>query len=137
MDDEAEQPIPSSSLPLPSPVLIKYRFPKTYRHTKLDALLTRQRLTAEARALVRCARMNVQVPGLRMVDHRNGILAIEWIDGWSVREVLGGGQEDDEGVIDEEELAEVDDAPGADTQAQDELRALGVDNGMELPSIQL
>lgn len=88
----------SSSLsPLPpTPVLLKHRFPKQYRHPTLDALLTRQRLTAEARALVKCKRAGVAVPGLRMVDVRAGTLAIEWVDGWSVRQVLGGGQEEDE-----------------------------------------
>jgi hypothetical protein len=49
----------------------------------------------------------VRVPGLRVVDLKSGVLGVEWIDGWSVREVLGGGQEDD-GLpeVDEEEEAE-------------------------------
>ncbi|GJN91943.1 hypothetical protein Rhopal_004971-T1 [Rhodotorula paludigena] len=56
--------------------------------------LTRQRLTSEARALVRCSKAGVRVPGLRLVDVRQGCLGMEWIEGWSVREVLGGGQEE-------------------------------------------
>ncbi|GAA6022158.1 hypothetical protein JCM11491_005109 [Sporobolomyces phaffii] len=76
-------------------ILLKHRFPKRYRHPTLDAQLTRQRLTSEARALVRCLKAGVRVPGLRVVDAKSGALGLEWIDGWSVREVLGGGQEDD------------------------------------------
>ncbi|GAA5841068.1 hypothetical protein JCM5353_001371, partial [Sporobolomyces roseus] len=78
----------SSQLP-PISILLKHRFPKRYRHPTLDAQLTRQRLTSEARALVRCLKAGVRVPGLRVVDVKSGALGVEWIDGWSVREVLG------------------------------------------------
>jgi hypothetical protein len=44
---------------------------------------------------VRCLKAGVRVPGLRVVDVKSGSLGVEWIDGWSVREVLGGGQEED------------------------------------------
>lgn len=113
------------------PVLIKHRFPKTYRHSNLDVLLTRQRLTAEARALVRAARCGVNVPGLRIVDHREGILGIEWIEGWSVREVLGGGQDDVPDVLeeDEDDDNEVDVVEGDDTEVRDRLRQMGVEDG--------
>ncbi|GAA5846241.1 hypothetical protein JCM3766R1_000762 [Sporobolomyces carnicolor] len=76
-------------------ILLKHRFPKRYRHPTLDAQLTRQRLMSEARALVRCLKADVRVPGLRIVDVKSGALGVEWIEGWSVREVLGGGQEED------------------------------------------
>lgn len=97
---------PPSSCPLgeatPAPVLLKHRFPKRYRHPTLDAQLTRQRLVSEARSLVRCLKAGVRVPALRLVDIRQGCLGMEWIDGWTVREILGGGQ-DDEGVAVESE----------------------------------
>nr|GAT55353.1 bud32 protein kinase [Mycena chlorophos] len=82
------------------PVLLKHRFQKGYRHPSLDSSLTRSRVTGEARALVKCLRAGVNVPGLRMVDAAEGILGIEWIDGLSVRKLLPGGTPEEE---DEEE----------------------------------
>jgi len=57
------------------------------------------------------------VPGLRFVDAANGVLGIEWVNGKSVRYLLGsrdegeeGDQDEDEGenaaVVDEDPLAE-------------------------------
>ncbi|BGP28325.1 serine/threonine-protein kinase bud32 [Rhodotorula toruloides] len=92
--------------PPPVPILVKYRFPKRYRHPTLDAQLTRQRLTSEARALVRCMKAGVTVPGLRLVDVKQGCLGMEWIDGWSVREILGGGQDDVAEDAEEEVVAD-------------------------------
>lgn len=74
-------------------VLIKYRFPKTYRHPTLSAQLTALRTTAEARALVRCGRAGVNTPRIICVDEQQGVLGLELIDGHSVRELLGGGAE--------------------------------------------
>jgi hypothetical protein len=71
------------------PVLLKYRFPKKYRHPALSAQLTRARITSEARSLARCARGGVRVPQVVLVDVDSGIIGIEWIDGMSVRSVLG------------------------------------------------
>ncbi|KIK46840.1 hypothetical protein CY34DRAFT_75277, partial [Suillus luteus UH-Slu-Lm8-n1] len=70
--------------------LLKHRFRKNYRHPSLDASLTRQRIAGEARALMRCMRSGVTVPGIRMVDVNEGVLGIEWIDGKSVRQLLPG-----------------------------------------------
>lgn len=86
---------PASSSSPPS-WLLKYRFPKTYRHPHLSQTITAQRTVSEARALVRCARYGVEVPVVELVDEKEGILALEWIEGASVREWLGGGAEDDE-----------------------------------------
>ena len=107
-------------------MLLKHRFPKQYRHPTLDHQLTRQRLTAEARALVRCTKWGVCVPGLRVVDVQRGVLGIEWIDGWSVRQVLGGGQEEDElpGENDEENQEE-----GEVDEAEVVLERVGVSQG--------
>ncbi|KAI5998343.1 kinase-like domain-containing protein [Pisolithus orientalis] len=76
-----------------APVLLKYRFNKRYRHPSLDASLTRQRVAGEARALMRCLRSGVNVPGIRMVDAAEGVLGLEWVDGKSVRVLLPGGSE--------------------------------------------
>ena len=62
-------------------------------------------------------RCGVSVPGLRFVDAANGVLGIEWVNGRSVRHLLGsrdegeeGGQDEDEGEneagVDEDPLAE-------------------------------
>ncbi|KAI5998332.1 hypothetical protein F5J12DRAFT_849741 [Pisolithus orientalis] len=75
------------------PVLLKYRFNKRYRHLSLDASLARQRVAGEARALMRCLRSGVNVPGIRMVDAAEGVLGLEWVDGKSVRVLLPGASE--------------------------------------------
>ncbi|KAL4247187.1 EKC/KEOPS complex subunit BUD32 [Abortiporus biennis] len=105
------------------PVLFKYRFHKQYRHPTLDTSLTKARVQGEARAILRCLRAGVKVPGIRMVDAPEGVLGIEWIDGKSVRFLLGGGAEG------EEEIEEVDDAVAdedEDSEQEDFLRDYGV-----------
>jgi TP53 regulating kinase and related kinases len=45
-------------------------------------------------------RVGVSVPGIRFVDLVEGVLGIEWIDGQSVRALLGGDPEpEDEDVL--------------------------------------
>ncbi|CAA7264457.1 unnamed protein product [Cyclocybe aegerita] len=73
------------------PVLLKYRFKKHYRHAALDTSLTKSRVAGEARALLKCLRSGVNVPGVRMVDASEGLLGIEWIDGKSVKSLLPSG----------------------------------------------
>lgn len=54
------------------------------------------------------------MPGLRFVDAANGVLGIEWVNGRSIRFLLGSGDEGEEAdgnedgvvVVDEEPLAE-------------------------------
>ena len=93
-----------ASTSTPHPVILKHRFPKTYRHPTLNASLTKTRLAYEARALSRCLRAGVSVPAVIWVDEAGGTLGLERIDGWSVREILGGGAEGEIEVIDEEEV---------------------------------
>ncbi|KAK0471369.1 kinase-like domain-containing protein [Armillaria novae-zelandiae] len=88
------------------PVLLKYRFKKQYRHPSLDANLTRSRVAGEARAILKCLRSGVNVPGIRMVDAAEGVLGIEWIDGQSVRKLLPGGVEEEEGPANSDSLEE-------------------------------
>ncbi|RSH78985.1 serine/threonine-protein kinase bud32 [Apiotrichum porosum] len=107
----------TSSTPAPTPVILKHRFPKTYRHPTLDASLTKTRLQFEARALARAGRAGVTVPKVLLVDEPAGILGIERVEGWSVREVLGGGAEGEVEIDHAEEVErEVgDDGPAAAT----------------------
>ncbi len=114
----------------PSPLLIKHRFAKQYRHPVLDAQLTRARVSAEARALTRCARAGVVVPTVQVVDADNGIIGMEWVEGWSVREVLGGGAEGEEEVeVDVEDLEEEGDEAEERSEAEQALERMGVSQG--------
>jgi TP53 regulating kinase-like protein len=47
---------------------LKVRPRKAYRHPALDARLTKQRILAESRVLVKCAKEGVRVPGVLAVD---------------------------------------------------------------------
>lgn len=116
-EDEASRRDPPASIT----ILLKHRFPKQYRHPSLDSQLTRQRLTSEARALVRCIKAGVSVPALRLVDARQGCLGMEWIDGWTVRELLGGGQEDDQVPSTRDD--------GQASRVGHDLEAMGIDEG--------
>ncbi|KAF2502282.1 kinase-like protein [Lophium mytilinum] len=73
-----------------TPVALKYRPPKPYRHPLLDKRLTRARLLAEARVLVKCAREGVQVPEVVAVGVEEGWVALGWVEGGTVRGVLDG-----------------------------------------------
>lgn len=69
-------------------VALKYRPKKSYRHPTLDARLTKARILAEARVLVRCRKEGVLVPGVLGLDWEEGWLACEWIEGKTVRVCL-------------------------------------------------
>jgi TP53 regulating kinase-like protein len=56
------------------------------------------------------------VPGLRFVDAANGVLGIEWVNGKSVRFVLGSGDEGE-------------DADGDEDVVEDPLIEYGVSKG--------
>ncbi|KAL5500992.1 BUD32 [Sanghuangporus vaninii] len=90
-------PPPSSkgSPDVPEPVLLKHRFKKNYRHASLNSTLTKARVGGEARALMRCLRSGVRVPGIRMVDALEGVVGMEWIEGKSVRVLLGAEEDSD------------------------------------------
>lgn len=119
----------TSALPQSVPLLLKHRFQKRYRHPSLDAQLTKQRLSSEARCLIRCAKFGVKAPALRFVDLKEGILAMEWIEGGSVRECLGGGADDDAGAYDEEE----EDAAEAEAEdVREFMQRMGVEQGTAL-----
>lgn len=70
------------------PCALKYRPSKPYRHPILDARLTKARILAEARVLVRCRRDGLPVPAVYCVDEAAGWLMMEWIDGAPVRQSI-------------------------------------------------
>ncbi|PAV14995.1 bud32 kinase [Pyrrhoderma noxium] len=89
------------------PVLFKYRFKKNYRHPTLNASLTKSRVNGEARALKKCQISGVCVPRVHMVNASEGVIALEWIEGNSVRVLLGEEDEESEPLeANEEQNAE-------------------------------
>jgi TP53 regulating kinase-like protein len=94
-----------------TPVALKYRPPKPYRHPVLDKRLTKQRLLAEARVLVKCAREGVAVPAVVALSGEEGWLGLGWVEGGTVRGVLDewvgkvglGTEEEEEAAAQKEE----------------------------------
>lgn len=76
-------------------MILKYRFPKKYRHPTLDKALNKQRIQSEVKSLNKAVSLGVQVPRVIFVDSRDGMLALEFLDGYSVREWLGSKGEGD------------------------------------------
>ncbi|KAI9705137.1 MAG: TP53 regulating kinase [Candelina mexicana] len=89
------------------PCALKHRPSKPYRHPTLDARLTRHRILAEARVLVKCRREGVQVPAVYALDWEQGWLMMEWIEGGTIRGILDDwlhtGDEEKEGWEEEVE----------------------------------
>ncbi|OJD33219.1 serine threonine-protein kinase bud32 [Diplodia corticola] len=70
------------------PAILKHRPAKPYRHPTLDRRLTKQRILAEARTLVRLRREGVAVPGVLACDWDAGWLLMEFIPGHTIRACL-------------------------------------------------
>ncbi|KAJ8110568.1 hypothetical protein OPT61_g6630 [Boeremia exigua] len=77
-----------------TPAVVKYRPPKPYRHPTLDKRLTKSRLLAEARSLVRVKREGVNVPGVLGCDADAGWLVLEYVNGRTIRKVLDSWAEE-------------------------------------------
>lgn len=59
--------------------IIKERFSKKYRHPILDEKLTKERLKAEARSLLRCKLIGIRTPTIYLTDIDNGLLVLEYL----------------------------------------------------------
>jgi len=70
------------------PAALKIRPAKPWRHPTLDKRLTRQRILAESRVLVKCRREGVPVPAVLAVDWEVGWSVGEWIEGVTVKEAI-------------------------------------------------
>lgn len=79
-------------LPPNRAAIAKERFQKTYRHSVLDARLTKSRCKAEAKSLLRARRGGVACPAVWGVQIP--ILYLEFLEGPTVRKYLedGGGE---------------------------------------------
>ncbi|QIW96133.1 hypothetical protein AMS68_001651 [Peltaster fructicola] len=84
---------------------LKVRPSKAWRHPKLDRQLTRQRILAEARVLVKCLQKGIRVPAVLSLDWEAGWLGLEWIGGKTVKQAIRTRtQASDLETVDEDEL---------------------------------
>ncbi|XP_029177859.1 EKC/KEOPS complex subunit Tp53rk [Nylanderia fulva] len=60
--------------------LVKERFVKNYRHPELDARLTKDRIRAEARAIIRAKSAGVATPALYLVDIERRSIYMEYVE---------------------------------------------------------
>ncbi|EME49184.1 hypothetical protein DOTSEDRAFT_68052 [Dothistroma septosporum NZE10] len=104
-----------------TPAALKVRPKKHWRHPTLDKRLTRQRILAESRVLMKCRKDGVSVPAILGLDWENGWLVSEWIDGKMVKEAVR--QRD---VADEDGLKALMERIGA---AVGKLHSVGVIHG--------
>jgi TP53 regulating kinase-like protein len=87
-----------------TPAALKVRPFKPWRHPTLDARLTRHRILAEARVLVKCQKENVPVPAVMALDWEAGWMVSEWIAGPTVKAAIRergsqGGEEKLKGLM--------------------------------------
>ncbi len=75
-------------------VVFKVRTPKSYMHPKLDSMLRTQRTIREARIIAHARASGVPAPRLVMVLPSLGLLAIEYVYGHTLRDLLIQGQDD-------------------------------------------
>jgi TP53 regulating kinase-like protein len=87
------------------------------------------------------------VPRVEWVDEAGGVLGIEYVEGWSVREVLGGGAEGEVEVevdeeVEREAVAEIEEEDGGDceevgereeSEGMEALRRIGIPEGISHP----
>lgn len=86
------------------PAALKVRPEKPWRHPTLDKRLTRQRILAEARVLVKCRKEGVPVPAVLAMDWEAGWSVAEWIEGVTVKEAIRqrqveGGEDELNGLL--------------------------------------
>ncbi|KAK4876663.1 hypothetical protein RN001_009169 [Aquatica leii] len=65
---------------LGKPTLIKQRFEKKYRYPDLDEHLTKERIKAESRAIVRCKNVGIETPALYLIDLKKRCLYMEYFE---------------------------------------------------------
>ena len=80
------------------PVIVKERFPKTYRLPALDQKLSQRRMNQEVRSMARCRKHGIRVPEVYRTDTQKRLIYMEDIsDGVTLKEHLQlvGGPESD------------------------------------------
>ncbi len=77
--------------------IVKQRFVKKYRHQDLDSRLNKDRLKAEARALIRCKALGVRTPTLYLVDQQSMAICMEFLEeSKTVRDFITQNQNHDQ-----------------------------------------
>ena len=66
--------------------VVKERFSKKYRHPDLDARLTKERIKAEARALIKCKTLGIRTPTLYTAE--NELLIMEYLNSPTARDFI-------------------------------------------------
>ncbi|XP_063815003.1 EKC/KEOPS complex subunit TP53RK [Pseudophryne corroboree] len=75
-------------------VVVKERFPKTYRHPTLDEKLTHRRTSQEVRSIFRCRKAGIPAPVIYFVDYVSNCIYLEDIkDSVTVRDYIMSAQE--------------------------------------------
>ncbi|KAL6256149.1 hypothetical protein P5V15_012268 [Pogonomyrmex californicus] len=64
--------------------LMKERFVKNYRHPELDARLTKDRIKAEARAIIRAKSAGIATPALYLVDLERRSIYMEYMENGTI-----------------------------------------------------
>ncbi|CAG9862200.1 unnamed protein product [Phyllotreta striolata] len=64
---------------LGKPAIAKQRFAKKYRHPSLDSSLTKERITAENRALIRCKIAGIRTPAVYAVNLAENTIYMEHV----------------------------------------------------------
>ena len=57
--------------------IAKERFPKKYRHPALDQQLTKKRLKAELKLLIRCKKLGIRTPTILFADAEKSLFVME------------------------------------------------------------
>ena len=70
-------------------VIIKSRFPKKYRHEKLDKTIRTYRTIHEPQLIHEGKKAGVSTPSIYLVDVRNAVIIMEFIEGKQLKELLG------------------------------------------------
>lgn len=60
--------------------LAKERFFKKYRHSELDQFITKERMKAECRAIVRCKSAGIRTPTIYLVDYKRRVILLEYFE---------------------------------------------------------
>jgi TP53 regulating kinase-like protein len=69
-------------------VIIKTRFPKKYRHAKLDLEIRSYRTVHEPKLMHEAKRAGVPTPTIFLVDVKNALIVMEFIKGKQVKQLL-------------------------------------------------
>lgn len=80
---------------LGKPTIIKERFVKKYRHPSLDEYLTKERIKAECRAILKSRSVGVKTPTIYLADLRRRSIYMEYFENSvTVKDFIIGGHDD-------------------------------------------